>query len=619
MTKNAQTLHELFRRKYAAGLVLIAILAGASLFVFFDQTSHQAGRAELVGLASTQKALSQRVAFFANELEDADAAARETMRAELRAAIDQMRKAHAVLSGAEDASARMRRHLATIRDIYFNEDAPLDEEVKAFLGGAERLLDETLTAEETGALISEINLLGMHTIMQTHDVIARIITYEAERAIVRTNVIQMMLMTLIILLLAVESIFIFEPMGRKIEESVRRAETSEQNAIAEAARARAADAAKTNFLRMMSHELRTPLNAVIGLTNLLKTTRLNDKQGLYAEHIESAGRHMLSIANDILTINQHAAGRMKIAPAPANLGEELKAIVELMSPKAAELGLLLAAEVDEALEAPYEIDAARLRQVIYNLVGNALKFTPQGSVRLAAAARPAAGDHADIEIRVIDTGVGVPADKREKIFEEFEQAHQLGERSYGGAGLGLAISRRIVEAMGGTLTLESTGAEGSTFLVSLRLRPCAPAAAPEAKAPLAAAPEQEPAAVLVVDDNLPNRMIAGAFLARAGCDVVYAENGREALEAWAKNGAFSIIFMDIEMPVMDGLAATKELRARQARGDKRTPVIALTAHALPEDTDNLLASGFDEVLRKPASEEELVECMRRHCGRRQAA
>ncbi len=619
MTINAKSLHHLFRRKYVAGLVLLALLVGASLFIFFDQTSHQAGRAELIGLASTQKALSQRVAFFSNELSGPHNSDRDAVRAELRAAIAQMRKAHAVLSNAGDASAQ--RHLDTVHEIYFNDNAPLDQEVKAFLDSAERLLEETLSPSETSALISEINLLGMHTIMQTHDVIARIITYEAEQAITRTNIIQMILMTLIILLLVAESILIFEPMGRKIEESVHRAEISEQNALEEAGRARAADEAKTNFLRMMSHELRTPLNAVIGLTNLLRMTQLDEKQGLYAEHIEGARRHMLSIANDILTINQHSAGRMKITTAPVNLAAEIRTAAELMTPKADELGLSLSAEIGDCTDALYDIDAARLRQVVYNLVGNALKFTSEGSVRIVAEARPAqVADEADITIRVCDTGIGVPADKQDKIFEEFEQAHRLGERSYGGAGLGLAISRRIIEAMGGALTLEKSTSEGSTFLIALRLKKAAPSEAPQQAPAIAGATDRrgEPGAVLVVDDNLPNRMIAGAFLTKAGCDVVYAENGQEALDAWSENNAFSIIFMDIEMPVMDGLAATRELRTRQPSHETRTPVIALTAHALPEDTENLLASGFDAVLRKPASEQEIIDCMRRYCVRHAA-
>ena len=627
MTKNAQSIHALFRRKYLVGLVLIAGLVSSSLFVFFDQTSQHTGRAALINLASTQKALSQRIAFFSNALTaTADDLQKAPLRTELRSAIAEMRHAHVLLSGKGQTSKSTQRHLRSIEDIYFNAYSPFDADVQAFLTSAERLLsDDYETESEKQSIISEINLLGTHTIMQTHYVITRILTYDAEQAIVRTRAIQFTLMAMIVLLLIAESIFIFEPMGQRIQESIRRAELSEQNAMNQATRATHAHNAKVNFLRIMSHELRTPLNAVIGITKLLSETTLNPQQTAYAKHISDAGRHMLAVADDILTINQHDAGKMRFSYSSANLKDELSGVVELLTQRANEKDLVLELDFpdspngDGALNENFEIDVQRFRQVLFNLIGNAIKFTDEGSICLSArVTEDKDQDHRDIEVRVRDTGQGIAPEKQEKIFEEFEQAHALGKRSYGGAGLGLAISRKIIEGLGGVLLLESSTPEGSTFLIRLRLKKTALAAQETRVSEQQTPPARDNLTVLVVDDNLPNRMIAGAFLKKSGFNVIFAENGRQAVNIFAAKDHIDLVFMDIEMPVLDGVSATKELRENHMR-DHKTPIVAVTAHALPEDREHLLAQGFDEVLRKPTMEADLVDCSRRFLRLQNAA
>lgn len=623
MTQEARALRRLYRRKYIIGFLLLACLACASLYINFEQTSRQGGRAELVNLASSQKALSQRISFFSNALvTTTNPGEREVIRSELEEAIGQMRRAHEILSAQEPPSGRARGQLKTVNEIYFNEYAPFDEDVRSFLKSAETLLQTP--AEELSSdsmLLKEINLLGMHTIMQTHDVITRIIAYETEQEIVQAKTVQSILTSLILVLLVAESFIIFEPMGKRIEDSLRKVEISEGLAQEEAKRANAAHDAKSNFLRVMSHELRTPLNAVIGMSNLLKGTALNTLQHSYVHHIADAGQHMLSLANDILTVNQHALGKLRFDMRPTDLAAEIDNVMGLMAPKAKERGLALSFTPDDSFDGRYEIDRQRFRQVILNLVGNAVKYTEKGGVRVSACAETDEAK-ADIEIRVIDTGVGVDPAKHEKIFEEFEQADAFSERAYGGAGLGLSISRKIIEGLGGKLYLEESSSEGSTFVIKLRLMRCAgsaetPHVSTDEAATLA---EFDPSqtTVLVADDNLPNRMIAAAYLKKAGYKVVFAENGKEAVTACDIDGDVDMIFMDIEMPVMDGVAATKALRMKHV-GGKHTPIVALTAHVLPEDCDNLLSEGFDEVLRKPATETAIIDCVRRYTAQSAAA
>lgn len=422
---------------------------------------------------------------------------------------------------------------------------------------------------------------------------------------------------------------------RDVTEQVRAAE--ELRAAMEAAEA--ASRAKTEFLATMSHEIRTPLNGIMGMLELLLATDLTAHQQELAQVAFESATGLLVIINDILDLAKIEAGKLTIAAAPFDLSAAIQDVAKLFAPKAREKGLDL--WVHYSPDAPRWVigDAARIRQVVMNLLGNALKFTDKGSVGVqvtkeaaslagefgrASSSGGAAPPVAHIRITVSDTGVGIAAEKLGHIFEKFSQADETTTRRYGGTGLGLAICRQLVELMGGQIGVNSRVGEGSTFWVVLPL--------PLAQAPSAAqlqgsdvgsgAPSaseivcagQPPLRVLLVEDNVINQRVAVQMLKRLGHHVEVVAGGREAVER-IKQAAYDLVLMDCQMPEMDGYEAARLIRQWEAQQGsvRHLPIIALTAHALAGDRERCLAAGMDGYLAKPIRLEALQRVIADAC------
>ncbi len=378
-----------------------------------------------------------------------------------------------------------------------------------------------------------------------------------------------------------------------------------------ARQAEQASMAKSTFLSSMSHEMRTPMNAIIGLGAMARKSGDMEEVRGYLDSIETSSQHLRQVIDNVLDISKIESGKVELELVAADLRQEINSIAGIIRTQAEGKNQTLAVNVEDALPQAVHMDTTHLRQVAINLLSNAVKFTPAGgAISMRVCLLEQKGGLCNIEWRVKDNGIGIDGESQKRLFRPFVQGDVSTTRKYGGTGLGLAISKQLVELMGGDILLESAPGQGSEFIFNTWLRAAAPADVPRVHAVDGKMPDLSGKTVLLVEDSEINQLIAIDMLNNYGAVVDTAGNGREGVEKYlAAPSRYALVFMDIQMPEMDGYTATRTIRASGTPGAADVPIIAMTANVFKEDVDKAFASGMDYHVKKPFEEDKIRDAI----------
>lgn len=596
--------------RVVVALSLIAALATAEFVISKLIVDSQSAYARLINISGRQRMLSQRTAGLAAEASrevTLYGAATDETRADLRAAIDLMRQSHRALTMG-DPGAELPPPDDALTDHYFNGAQSLDLRIRDFLDTAERVERDTKTGIASPADLDHLSREARQPLLQGLDNAVLLYQQAAENSQTILSRITVGLWLAMLVCVVLIGALVLWPAILFVRSNLLRAE--EGRVVAERA-----NFAKTQFLSSMSHEIRTPMNGIIGMADLLAAEPLEPTQKRYAEIVRRSARSLLSILNDILDVSKMEADQLVLEQVPFNLSRLIGEAAEVFGSDCSEKGLDLTLELEPELDAGVLGDPTRLRQVLTNLISNALKFTKEGGVTVRAFRREVSDTSWQVRIEVEDTGIGFEPHMAEYLFEAFTQEDQTTTRRFGGTGLGLAIVRRIVTAMGGVVRADGRPGVGATFRIDIPLETSAEIRAGVAQEPdEAAAPTQESdwtaARILVAEDNETNRELIGTLLSALGCGAVdFAEDGVIAVRM-AADTKFDVILMDSQMPNMDGIEAVRTIRAT-AGPNTDTMIVALTADALDRARERYLAHGFDDYLAKPIMPHSLYEVLSR--------
>lgn len=580
---------------YVFALSTVALLSIGAQLLIQRQLSNGESDSEVINIAGRQRMLSQRLAKAALRLDDASAAERDGCRAELRETLSTWTQYHAVLQQGDDELGVPGDNSEAISRLF----AAVEEEFQSMRSAAERLLaapaDEPPSEEDILAI--QAGEAGFLTGMDR--IVSQYVT-EAERKVARLRRLESAILALTLGVLLAEGLLIFRPAVQRIEQTVERLGLVGERLRRAKEQAENANAAKTRFLANVSHELRTPMTAVLGMTELARDEQDEAQRARYLGIVEEAGNSLLGLLNDLIDLARIDAGQTPMESQPFDPQEVVDRVVRMMQAAAwdKEIGLSSGGGVDAGLWVCG--DAGRLEQVLLNLVANAIKSTPKGSVVVGCTLVSRSGDRAVLSYSVRDTGVGIDPADQERIFEPFFQVRDGVAAESTGAGLGLAICRRIAEAMDAKITVLSTKGVGTTVTLTADF-PLASSQQPAAIEP----PNPEPVAptrdfnVLVVEDTEVNQILLRELLTRAGHTTTVASSGEQALDHY-QSSRYDLVLIDLHLPGIDGSTTAEEMLAIDAgRGAPPPPMLCVTAHAAAQREEVDPAGVFDAILTKP--------------------